>query len=172
MVKLKMTILAFSCMVLCGCFVNHLLNYPFRLSETIASFPIDPDSREPQIFELDNIKSDKIFYLYRQNLQGPYSVDICTDDSLYTDSHNIKWSITMITDGIEPKTKTRDLLFYGGVGCSKYEIGWTLDQYVFPKDFNRNQKVTLIFQILEDKEGFLKARKNPKLVVWAGTGTY
>jgi len=54
----------------------------------------------------------------------------------------------------------------------KYEIGWTLDEYVFPKDFNRNQKVTLIFQILEDKEGFLKARKNPKLVVWAGTGTY
>lgn len=59
-----------------------------------------------------------------------------------------------------------------GGGCSKYEIGWTLDEYVFPKDFNRNQKVTLIFQILEDKEGFLKARKNPKLVVWAGTGTY
>lgn len=114
MVKLKMTILAFSCMVLCGCFVNHLQNYPFRLSETIASFPIDTDSREPQIFELDNIKSDKIFYLYLQNLQGPYSVDICADDSLYTESHNIKWSITMITDGIEPKTKTRDLLFYGG----------------------------------------------------------
>lgn len=114
MVKLKMTILAFSCTVLCGCFVNHLLNYPFRLSETIASFPIDTDSREPQIFELNNIKFDKIFYLYLQNLQGPYSVDICTDDSLYTDSHNIKWSITMITDGIEPKTKTRDLLFYGG----------------------------------------------------------
>lgn len=164
----RMAKLALLCTVLSGCC---LLNYPFRLSETIASFPIDIDSREPQIFELDNIKTDKIFYLYTLDRQGPYSVDICTDDSLYTESFNIKWSITMITDGIEPKTKTRDFISYGG-GCSKYESGWTLDEYVLPKDFNRNQKVTLIFQILEDKEGFLKARKNPKLVVWAGTGTY
>lgn len=165
----RMAKLALLCTVLSGCC---LLNYPFRLSETIASFPIDIDSREPQIFELDNIKTDKIFYLYTLDRQGPYSVDICTDDSLYTESFNIKWSITMITDGIEPKTKTRDFISYGGGGCSKYESGWTLDEYVLPKDFNRNQKVTLIFQILEDKGGFLKARKNPKLVVWAGTGTY
>lgn len=107
----RMAKLALLCTVLSGCC---LLNYPFRLSETIASFPIDIDSREPQIFELDNIKTDKIFYLYTLDRQGPYSVDICTDDSLYTESFNIKWSITMITDGIEPKTKTRDFISYGG----------------------------------------------------------
>lgn len=124
-------------MALSGCFVNHLLNYPFRLSETITSFPIDVDSREPQIFELDNIKSDKMFYIYCNRL-GPYRVDICTDDSLYTESFNIKWSITMITDGIEPKTMAKGSLWSGGRGCSKYESGWTLDEYTFPEDFNRD----------------------------------
>lgn len=168
MVNLKNTILAFFCMVLCGCFVNHLLNYPFRLMENIASLPIDFDSRDSLVFEFDNIKSEKIFYLYRQNLQGPYSVDICTDDD-YMDNFNVKIIVTMIVGGIEYK-EVNTRLFYGGLGCNAN--GWTVGSFSLPKDFNRNQKLTIILQILEDKDGFLKKLKNPKLVLWAGTGTY
>lgn len=168
MVKLKMTILAFSCMVLCGCFVNHLLNYPFRLMEKIASLPIDFDNGDSLVFEFDNIKSDKIFYLYRQNLQGPYSVDICTDDD-YIDNYNVKITATMIAGGIERK-KVNTCLCRGGLSCEAN--GWTVAEISLPKDFDRNQKMTVILQIMEDKDDFLKKLKNPKLVVWAGTGTY
>lgn len=170
MVKLKMTILAFSCMVLCGCFVNHLLNYPFRLMENIDSLPIDFDSRDSLVFEFDNIKSDKIFYLYRQNLQGPYSVDICTENP-YTANFNVRLSVTMIAGGIERK-RVNIPLFYGGLGCDEANSGWTVGQISFPHDFDRNQKLTIILQILEDKDDFLKKLKNPKLVLWAGTGTF
>ncbi len=169
MVNLKNTVLAFFCMVLCGCFVNHLLNYPFRVKENIASLPIDFDGRDSLVFEFDNIKSDKIFYLYRDNLQGPYSVDICTDDD-YIDNFNVKITVTMIVGGIEHKT-VNTCLFYGGAGCDAAN-GWTVGSFSLPKDFDRNQKLTIILQILEDKDEFLKKLKNPKLVLWAGTGIY
>lgn len=168
MVKLKKIIMAFFCMALSGCFVNHLLNYPFRIMEKIASLPIDFESRDSLVFEFDNIKSDKIFYLYLENLQGPYSVDICTDDD-YIDNFNVKITATMIVGGIEHKT-VNTCLCRGGQGCDAN--GWTVGKFSLPKDFDRNQKLTVILQILEDKDDFLKKLKNPKLCLWAGTGIY
>ena len=131
---------------------------------------MDFDGREPLVFILDGLKTDKVFYLYRQNLQGPYSVDICTEDSFIDDNYNVKLSVTMIVDGIEPQTVTRTCLCRGGLSCEAN--GWTVAQISLPKDFDRNQKMTVVLQILEDKDDFLKKLKNPKLVVWAGTGTY
>lgn len=58
----------------------------------------------------------------------------------------------------------------GGLSCEAK--GWTVAQISLTKDFDRNQKMTVVLQILEDKDDFLKKLKNPKLVVWAGTGTY
>lgn len=165
---IKVVILTFFCTAISGCFVNHLLNYPFRLMENIAFLPIDFDSRDSLVFNFDNIKSDKIFYLYRQNLQGPYSVDICTEDA-FIDNYNVKITATMIAGDIERK-KVNTCLCRGGGGCDGN--GWTVGHFSLPQDFDRNQKVTIILQILEDKDDFLKKLKNPKLVLWAGTGTF
>ena len=164
----KIATLMLLCTALSGCFVNHLLNYPFRSKEVIASLPIDPDSRDVQAFVLDGIRTDARFYLH--DSLGPYNIDICKDDTVDSYNSHVKILVTLSAGGMEPRTKLRTKLFYTGVGCDGIN-GWNVASFLLPKDFDLDQKVTLTLQILEDKDDFFKTLTNPKLVFWAGKGT-
>lgn len=162
----KRVILFLVCCLLNSCFVNKALNNPFRYRESIASLPIDPDSRDVQTFVLDGIRTDARFYLH--DSLGPYLIDICKDDTTYSENYHVKLLVTLSAGGMEPRTEVSTTLSYTGLGCDY--MGWEVASFFLPKDFDLDQKVILTLQILEDKDDFFKTLTNPKLVLTVGSG--